>query len=95
MKMEELQTIVESYYLMQPVISFAGGAVVGTLVRLYETYESRRDGTEKNRWLPSGALFGLISNVGFVGGVEMYVANISAASVGDYLATKVIDDITD
>jgi hypothetical protein len=97
--MDELKELMANYQLIQPAISFVVGDAVGTVTRLTQNYRRK---AESNRnfltesWFPATSM-GLSVLITTYGGAnpEMYVANFSAATVGDYLAVKLVDRLTD
>ena len=92
--MEQLQEIVTNYQAIQPFIAFVGSAFVGTVTRLAQNH-IEKDKTKKANWLIYGAVGVGISAAYFSdSGVGMYAADIGAALIGDYLATRVVDKIT-
>ena len=93
--MEELQEIVANYPLIQPAVAFVSGAVIGTATRLLQNYVMKKDRTEKAGWLPGGSFAsGIVLASQADSGAGMYAADIGAALVGDYLATRVVDKLT-
>ena len=93
--MEELQEIVANYPLIQPAVAFVSGAVIGTATRLFQNYVMKKDRPEKAGWLPGGSFAsGIVLASQTDSGAGMYAADIGAALVGDYLATRVVDKLT-
>ncbi|MFH1637221.1 MAG: hypothetical protein ABIB71_02230 [Candidatus Woesearchaeota archaeon] len=93
--MEELQEIIANYPLIEPAIAFVGGAVIGTVTRLFQNYVIKKDRTEKAYWLPGGSLVSGIALASITdSGVGMYGADVAVALVGDYLATRAVDKLT-
>ncbi len=93
--MEELQDIIANYPLIQPAMSFVVGAGIGTATRLFQNYVTHKDRTKKAGWLPGGSFAsGIVMASQTHSGASIYVADVAAALVGDYLATKIIDKVT-
>ncbi|HLC56762.1 MAG TPA: hypothetical protein VJJ23_05995 [Candidatus Nanoarchaeia archaeon] len=92
--MEELQDIVANYPLIQPAMSFVVGALIGTATRLFQNYVTDKDRTKKAGWLPGGSFAsGIVMASQTHSGAGIYVADVAAALVGDYLATRIIDKV--
>lgn len=93
--MEELQEIVANYPLIQPAVAFVSGAVIGTATRLFQNYVMKKYRNEKVRWRPGGSFVGGIVLASLVDSCAgMYAADVGVALVGDYIATRVVNKLT-
>ncbi len=96
--MVDLQELVANYPLVQPAVAFAGGAVMGLGVRVFQSFfpTKRVEEGKREYWLPGGSLFTglyLITSTESRGGLAL--ATMTGALVGDYATTRIVDRFID
>jgi hypothetical protein len=94
--MNDLYEIVQNYPLLTPALSFASGAIVGTVWRTFQHYFQQGEFKPKQNpgWMPGGSAGAgalLAHNMIEHPTVGQYAIDAGAAMLGDYFATRAVD----
>jgi|SRR3990167_5693130 len=90
-----LQNILFDSNTTQLAASFIYGLTVGAITRIYQSHRQKHNPNQEYHWEIGGAVAGGVAISFFSHGIPaMYIANPVAATVADYLGTKIINRIS-